>query len=80
MPPIIDKNLCIRCGLCAEICPTNLFRFDKSTGNPPDVAFPEECWHCNSCVLDCPKKAIRLRVPLELMLLHRNVDQLHEVE
>ena len=78
MPPLINESKCIRCGLCAEICPLGLFRFDKASGNPPEVAFPDECWHCNSCVLDCPKKAITLRVPLCQMLLHRDVRQIYD--
>lgn len=80
MPPVINKDTCRRCGLCAEICPLGLFRFDKASGNPPEVAFPDECWHCNSCVLDCPAKAITLRVPLSHMLLHRDASQLRETE
>jgi adenylylsulfate reductase subunit B len=36
----------------------------------PSVRYPEECWHCNSCVLDCKQRAIELRIPLPLMMLH----------
>ncbi len=32
-----------------------------STNSPHQV--PEECWHCDSCVLDCPVGAISLRIP-----------------
>jgi len=69
MPPIVDTQKCKPCGLCAQICPTDVF----ARGNPkaaPEVRYPEECWHCNSCVLDCPQSAITLRIPLPAMMLH----------
>ena len=49
-------------------------------GLPPEaaeVAYGEECWHCNACVLDCPAKAVSLRLPLNYMLLHVDADTLH---
>lgn len=69
MPPIIDKEKCVGCGLCAKICPTDVIHL--ISGNKiPQITYPEECWHCNSCVLDCKTKAIKLRVPLPAMLLY----------
>ena len=56
MPPIINEDLCTRCGMCAAICPMHLFKHEK--GQVPVVAYPEECWHCNACVLDCPARAV----------------------
>lgn len=44
--------------------------FDRSTDTVPQVKFPDECWHCDSCVLDCPTKAITLRLPLAYSVLH----------
>ena len=46
-------------------------------GLPPEAADGEECWHCNACVLDCPAKAVSLRLPLNYMLLHVDADTLH---
>ena len=69
MPPIVDTQKCKPCGLCAQICPTDVF----ARVNPkavPEIRYPEECWHCNSCVLDCPQSAITLRIPLPAMMLH----------
>ena len=38
----------------------------------PKIAYPEECWHCNACVMDCPKKgAIRLRIPTPMFICHK---------
>jgi adenylylsulfate reductase subunit B len=69
MPPIIDKKKCNACGVCVDICPTDVFKMTEKK-KPPLVRYPEECWHCNSCVLDCKQSAIVLRIPLPAMMLH----------
>ncbi len=74
MPPVIDEKKCIRCGLCASICPLDVFSY--SSGKTPEIAFPDECWHCNSCVLDCPKQAVSLRIPIPFMLLHLDAEEI----
>ena len=30
----------------------------------PKVAYPDECWHCGACMMDCPAEAIRLNLPI----------------
>ena len=69
MPPIINKEKCNACGICADICPMDVFGVTDN-GDIPVVTYPEECWHCNSCVLDCPEEAISLRIPLPAMMLY----------
>ncbi|WP_298067319.1 ferredoxin family protein [uncultured Mailhella sp.] len=76
MPPIIDRNKCVGCGTCVDICNSNIFVFDRSVDTVPRVKFPDECWHCDSCVIDCPKGAVTLRIPLAYMLLHVDADTL----
>lgn len=68
MPPIIDKEKCIACNTCAEICPMNVFGV-VTPKQVPTVLYPYECWHCRACVLDCPADAISMRYPLSYMLL-----------
>ena len=80
MPPVIDPSKCVGCGTCADICNSNIFVFDRSKDKMPQVKFPDECWHCDSCVLDCPKGAITLRIPLAFTLLHVNADSLKPQE
>ena len=70
MPPIISKDKCSRCGICVKVCPQDVF-FGSKEKAVPIVSYPEECWHCNACGLDCPEEAISLRVPLPQMLLYR---------
>ena len=52
MPPIIHTEQCTHCGMCATICPMNIFKHKK--GEIPQVAYPEECWHCNACARPKP--------------------------
>ena len=75
MPPIIHTEQCTHCGMCATICPMNIFKHKK--GEIPQVAYPEECWHCNACVLDCPAEAVELRLPLNYMVPHVDANTLH---
>lgn len=71
MPPVINDKLCIRCGKCVEVCPEDVF-FGSKKKETPVVSYPEECWHCNACVLYCPvEEAVRLRIPLPLMVCYK---------
>lgn len=76
MPPVINQEKCVGCGICADICPLQVFRFKKSESAVPVVKRPYECWHCNACVLDCKAGAIELRVPMTHMLLYVDSDSL----
>lgn len=69
LPPVINKENCIGCGVCAEICPCDVLNM-ISGEDVPQITYPEECWHCNACVLDCPVQAVKLRVPLPAMMLY----------
>ena len=68
MPPIIDKEKCVKCKKCANICPLDIFETEAQ--GYPLVKYPFECWHCNACVQDCEKEAISLRIPLPASLLY----------
>lgn len=71
MPPVIDEKKCIKCHICAQICCVDVFG-PAEKGKVPIVRYPEECWHCRSCVMDCPVEAIDLRYPLSYMLLYED--------
>lgn len=70
MPPVIDQTKCIACNTCAQICCMNVFG-PVTPKEIPQVRYPEECWHCRACVMDCPAQAIVLRYPLPMMMLAR---------
>ncbi len=71
MPPVIHETLCTKCGKCVDICSEDVF-FDSKKQQIPVIAHPEECWHCNACVLDCPEEgAITLRIPLPMLMVYK---------
>lgn len=67
MPPVFDREKCAGCGICADVCPEDvIFMADKD--EIPKILYPDECWHCAACVIDCPKQAVRLYIPLPMRL------------
>jgi adenylylsulfate reductase, subunit B len=71
MPPVIDKLKCIRCGKCVDICQMDVF-FGSKAKQVPDIRYPEECWHCNACVLACPEEgAIQVRLALPASVFYK---------
>lgn len=70
MPPIISEEKCVKCGLCAQICPLDVIKIEQKC---IIVKYPDECWHCRACAIDCPKQAITMRYPLSHMMLHVDV-------
>jgi adenylylsulfate reductase subunit B len=69
MPPVIDKKLCDFCGFCYDVCPQDVFQFEKKRKEAPAVSYPQECWYCGACVVDCPKTAVSLTLPLPLHIV-----------
>jgi len=52
--PLINEDLCDRCGRCSEFCQYNALAV---TGKLV-MFFPELCHSCRGCMLVCPKDAI----------------------
>lgn len=51
---IVDNN-CVKCGICAQVCPAgNITVEDK-------VIFSDRCEQCEACVHMCPKTAIHIK-------------------
>jgi len=55
--PVVDKEKCISCGKCAEICQ---FKAIVMIGENP-LVFPEMCHDCGGCYEVCPAGAISLK-------------------
>jgi NAD-dependent dihydropyrimidine dehydrogenase PreA subunit len=53
----IDKILCINCGLCEDICPTDVFR---RKNRKIYIAYQDDCCNCMDCFFVCPTEAITL--------------------
>ena len=47
---------CIRCGICAKVCPSKNITVTES-----GVAFADCCEVCYACLHNCPKNAIHMR-------------------
>ena len=57
----VDEN-CVKCGLCAALCPTMAIDFEK--GAPPRVPQEKErlCIGCGQCLCFCPESCCRLDI------------------
>lgn len=51
----INREKCIGCGKCTEVCPGTLI--DVQSGKAL-MRYPKDCWGCVSCVKECPVGAI----------------------
>ncbi len=64
-PVKIDLSLCNQCGLCEFNCPGDLIYSDQA--GDPYLKYPEECWFCGACRMDCPKNCIEIIFPMEML-------------
>lgn len=53
----IDEGLCIQCGLCENVCQTDVFR--RKDGKVY-IMYPGDCVNCMDCFFICPTEAIVL--------------------
>ena len=51
----IVNESCIRCGICAKVCPANNITVTDR------VEFSDHCEDCYACLHNCPKNAIHLK-------------------
>jgi len=44
----INKDKCVGCRKCANVCPGNLIKMDDE--NRAFIKYPKDCWGCTSCI------------------------------
>jgi len=54
MPRVIDADLCLACGACEDVCPSEAI----SEQDDVYVIDPELCNDCAACEDECPNEAI----------------------
>lgn len=53
---LIDEDVCVHCGLCTGVCPTEALTLDKETFR---LTFTRSrCIVCEQCIPTCPVQAI----------------------
>lgn len=51
----VDQERCVKCGICAEVCPAGIIRIVK--GQPQSI-LDKACMACGHCVAICPREAL----------------------
>ncbi|MEL7657601.1 MAG: ferredoxin family protein [Bacillota bacterium] len=54
----INKEKCIGCKKCLNVCPGSLLKFGED--HKACMKYPEDCWGCSSCLKECRQGAISL--------------------
>lgn len=52
---VLDREKCIGCGLCTEVCPQTVFEMRH---NKAEIVDFNACMECGACVNNCPSDAI----------------------
>lgn len=51
----INKDKCVGCKKCQEVCPGTLIQIEDQKAV---IKYPKNCWGCASCVKECKTGAI----------------------
>jgi len=60
-----NDEVCTGCNQCVEICRSDVLMPNPEKKKPPIVLYPDECWYCGCCVLECSRPgAITMHHPM----------------
>ena len=62
MTAVFDYEKCTRCRKCYDLCPLDIISLDEE--ERPYTKYPDECQLCFICQVECPEKAIHVKIPL----------------
>ena len=51
----LDQNICVGCGMCATVCPHQIFEIHEKKATIMDF---DACMECGACAQNCPTAAI----------------------
>ncbi|HEY3490222.1 MAG TPA: mercury methylation ferredoxin HgcB [Candidatus Deferrimicrobiaceae bacterium] len=51
----LDRERCSGCGLCAHVCPHQVFVI---RGRKTEIVARDACMECGACALNCPEDAL----------------------
>ncbi|MBD3379352.1 MAG: 4Fe-4S dicluster domain-containing protein [Candidatus Omnitrophica bacterium] len=54
----VDREKCVKCGACADVCPLNLINLTEKEGPSEVVWARRACIGCGHCVCVCPEGAL----------------------
>jgi len=61
----IDKEKCIGCGICSQVCPHTVFEFvphqESASKTYAEIRNRDRCMECGACALNCPRGAITVK-------------------
>lgn len=63
MIELVSESRCIKCNLCVNVCPTNVF--DSVANAAPKIARQSDCQTCFMCELYCPVDALYVAPEVE---------------
>jgi len=54
----LDREACVGCGLCLEVCPHAVFTLEKGKSR---IADRDACMECGACARNCPVEALSVK-------------------
>ena len=57
MTASVNKDECVGCGLCVDVCPNSAIKMVDGIA----VVDPDTCIDCEACVTECPNSAISMK-------------------
>ena len=54
----LDRDKCTGCGLCAEVCPHEVFQIENRKATISDR---DACMECGACAMNCPASALSVQ-------------------
>jgi len=53
----LDKEACIGCGMCINVCPHRVFEI---VSKKAEIIDKEVCMECGACAMNCPVNALNV--------------------